>query len=283
MLTRKPPGGYLEVRTEESPRASLQLENEGYAVVRRAFPKREMTKLSKEIESIYDSLLPDNRGANKLLGVAEHFRYEMVNRSALAQEVVGSRAILDVIEPLLGEDCHLIANTCWRNPPNGAAHGGGAWHIDGGPHVPLAPGQVWPEDIPHPVFAIGVHIFMQDCPMACGPTGVIPGSHKSGLPPPHDRPFDVDLTYRNQGVQVVTANKGDIALFVSDVWHRRMPPTKDDAGRFFLQAHYGRRDIAQRLKPTSMVHHLEPAALGRISSEREAHLLGLHGMGFYDG
>ena len=51
---------------------------------------------------------------------AEDFRYEMLNRCAAAQRTVGHPAILAVIEPLLGEDCHVIANTCWRNPPRAA-------------------------------------------------------------------------------------------------------------------------------------------------------------------
>ena len=44
------------------------------------------------------------------------FRYAMLNRSAAAQRVVAHPRLLSVIEPLLGEDCHVIANTAWRNP-----------------------------------------------------------------------------------------------------------------------------------------------------------------------
>lgn len=283
MLTRQWPGGYLKVREQPAPEASTQLESEGYAVVRGAFSAEDIEALKSEIDNVYEDLLPDSRGSNKANEIAEDFRYEMFNRSPLAQAIVARTEILDVIEPLLGEDCHIIANTCWRNPPGGGAHGGGAWHIDAGPHVPLGPDQVWPDAIPHPVFAIGVHIFLIDCPIACGPTGVIPGSHKSGRPPPVERVKDVELTWGDTGVVPLEASAGDVALFVSDVWHRRLPPTPEDTGRFFLQVHYARRDIAQRIKPTSLVNHLEPAAIERIGSTRERHLLGLHHMGFYDG
>ena len=51
----------------------------------------------------------------------------------------------------------------------------------------------------------------------------------------------------------------------------------------FLQVHYGRRDIAQRIKTTDSVNHLEPKAIERIDSERERLLFGLHPMSFYDG
>ena len=283
MLTRNRPGGYLHIRTEPTLAAARELEAEGYTLVREAFTGNDLDTLRQEAENVFEKLLPDNRGSNKKYEAADHFRYEMFNRSIAMLEVIGRREILDVIEPLLGEDCHVIANTCWRNPPGGAGHGGGSWHIDAGPHVPLTEDQIWPDEIPHPTFAIGVHLFLQDCELDSGPTGVIPGSHKSGLPPPPDRLQDVTLTWNNKSVRPLEARAGDLAFFVSDIWHRRLPPTDSDKGRFFLQIHYGRRDIAQRIKPTSIVNHVEPEAAARLQSERERHLVGLHRMGFYDG
>ncbi len=284
MLKRMRPGGYLAVREDRVPEASVQLERDGYAIIRSAFTADEIAATKTEIESIYEQLPPDGRGGNKRGGIEDDFRYEMFNRSGLSQQLVGRREILDVIDPLLGEDAHIIANTCWRNPARTEhRHGGGAWHIDAGPHIPLSPNQSWPDDIPHPVFAIGVHVFLMDCPLACGPTGVISGSHRSGLFPPAERLHDADLQWQGEGVTVLTARAGDVALFVSDVWHRRLPTSDEDKGRFFLQIHYARRDIAQRIKPTSIINHLQPESIERISSDRERHLLGLHAMGFYDG
>jgi hypothetical protein len=214
----------------------------------------------------------------------EDFRYEIFNRSPLAQKAIAHADILASIDPLLGEDCHVIANTCWRNPPRDRnEHGGGFWHIDAGPHIPREPDIPWDERIPYPVFAIGAHIFLVDCPIESGPTGVIPGSHKSGMTPPKERVDDVTLTWNGVGVTPLTAQAGDVCLFVSDVWHRRLPSAEGDPGRYFLQAHYGRRDIAQRVRPTDVVNHLNEAAAARISSDREARLLGLHPRLFYDG
>jgi len=215
---------------------------------------------------------------------AEDFRYEMLNRSAVAQSAVVLPAILEVIEPLLGEDCHVIANTCWRNPPRPAnQHGGGFWHIDAGPHVPRAPGIPWDDRIPYPVFAIGVHLYLRDCPAACGPTGVIPGSHRSGQPPPADRLEDPGLAWEGRAAVLLEARAGDAALFVSDVWHRRMPTAPGDTGRLFLQIHYGRRDIAQRLRTTTDANQLAPAAILRATTQRERAAIGLHAPFFYDG
>ena len=284
MLTRSGPGGYLTVRTTGVPEATEQLEGTGYAVVKGAFTAQEILHLKAEIESVYEALEPDNRGGNVRAKIADDFRYQMFNRSPACQKIVGRREILDVIEPLIGEDCHIIANTCWRNPPKDTLkHGGGGWHIDAGPHIPLGPGQSWPEDIPHPVFAIGVHIFLEDCPLEAGPTGFIPGSHKSGLHPPHEERMNAELTCNGVGVEAVEAEAGDVVFFVSDIWHRRLPPQSTHRGRFFLQVHYGRRDIAQRVKPTAEINHIDETAITRIESDRERLLLGLHRQGFYDG
>lgn len=284
MLTRAWPGGYLMPLVECASINSQELEDRGATLVRKAFSPFEIASLRSEIEDVYSNLPGDPRGAKKSRDIADEFRYEMFNRSPLAQEIVGRREILDVIEPLLGEDCHIIANTCWRNPPSeGSRHGGGSWHIDAGPHIPLAPDQVWPDNIPHPTFAIGVHIYLEDCPIEAGPTAVVPESHKSGRPPPHEQRDDSDLKCNGIGAQIFAADEGDVLFFVSDVWHRRMPPGHEHKGRFFLQVHYARRDIAQRVKTTQERNHIDEDALERISSVRERLLFGLHAQGFYDG
>ena len=214
----------------------------------------------------------------------EEFRYETLNRSAIAQSVAGHRAILDVVEPLLGEDCHVIANTTWRNPAGAdVTHGGGKWHIDAGPHVPRPAGVPWDERIPYPVFAIACHVLVEPMPMESGPTGVIPRSHTSGQHPPLDQLDDVELTWEGQGVVPLPAEAGDVVLFVSDVWHRRLPTRVGDPGRFFLQVHYGRRDLAQRLRPSSDAHQLSDEAIARATTDRDRTLIGLHPPLFYDG
>lgn len=111
------------------------------------------------------------------------FRYQMFNRSATCQNAIGHPGILNVLEPLLGDDCHIISNTAWRNPPNQKCNNGQFWHIDAGPHVPLPLGTRWPADIPFPIFVVATHLYLEDCDLVDGPTGAIPGSHRSGRRP----------------------------------------------------------------------------------------------------
>lgn len=154
--------------------------------------------------------------------------------------------------------------------------------MDAGPHVPRPKGVPWPDGIPYPIFALGVHIFLEDCPPEAGPTAVIPGSHKAGRLPPKDQVFDMDLEYEGRRAVLLEAKAGDAALFVSDTWHRRTP-AREGFGRFFLQAHYARRDIAQRLLTTAEMAQASPEAAERAGTERERRLIGLHAPYFYDG
>ena len=268
---------------EDAPIESYQLEKEGYVVLRQIFSDDEVTALQDDIKRVFDELGPDCRTHKRPIDHDDMYRYEMFNQSTVCQEAIAHSGILGVIEPLLGEDCHVIANTAWRNPANHPSNVGGDWHIDAGPHIPLPEGVAWPASIPHPVFAIGVHIFLQDCRREDGPTGVIPSSHLSGRFPPPDKTMDDDLTYGENQVDVLTGKTGDVGMFVSDVWHRRMPATKDDRGRFFLQVHYGRRDIAQRVRPTTEVNHLSDIARLRAVDARQRTIVGLHPNNFYDG
>ena len=268
-------GGNLTLRAGAASPASEQLERDGYALLRGVLAGGLVERLTAEVGAVFESS-PAERGRRD----RAEFRYEMLNRSAASQEAVAHAAILAAIEPLLGEDCHVIANTAWWNPPEFA---GGPWHCDAGPHVPRPEGVPWDERIPYPVFAIGAHLYLRDCPLECGPTAVIPGSHRSGRLAPFDRMNDMTLDYDGRPAAVLTASAGDVALFVSDAWHRGMPAQPGGTGRLFLQAHYARRDIAQRIRTTADAHQLSSEAVSRVRTPRERKLLGLHDPFFYDG
>jgi ectoine hydroxylase-related dioxygenase (phytanoyl-CoA dioxygenase family) len=233
---------------------------------------------------VFARIPPDRRAGSPTLEHAQMFRYQMFNRSALSQKVSGHPGILEIVEPLLGSDCHVIASTAWRNPADPAhAPRGQEWHSDAGPHIPRSPDVAWPDNIPYPVFAIAVHFFLDDCNLDDGPTAVVLGSHRSGLPPPNEREWDLELEYKGRAGIPCIARAGDVTMFVSDVWHRRLPPTANSTGRFFLQTNYARRDLAQRVLPTEQVNHTSAEARARATGERERLLIGLHPERFYDG
>jgi ectoine hydroxylase-related dioxygenase (phytanoyl-CoA dioxygenase family) len=261
------------------------LERDGFTFVAGAFSPAEVAELGEELDDLFRQRPPDVRLPDATEEEYADFRYEALNFSPAAQRAVTHPRVLEVIEPLLGEDCHVVSNTVWRNQPErekAPFDVGNPWHIDAGPHVPRPPGVPWDERIPYPVFMIGCHILLQDCPAGSGPTGFVPRSHTSGRMPP-EPDAGGNLYYEGCGPVVPLGVAGDVVFFVSDVWHRRMPTGADDQGRFFLQVQYGRRDIAQRLQTSDRVHQLTDAAVARAKTERERTAVGLHPAGFYDG
>jgi ectoine hydroxylase-related dioxygenase (phytanoyl-CoA dioxygenase family) len=263
---------------DRAPAESAQLERDGYVHLRAVFDADAVATMRRETEAVYDAY-----PAERVRGDKAEFRYEMFNRSAACQAAIAHPAILRVVEPLLGEDCHVIANTAWRNPPD---FPGGPWHCDAGPHVPRPADVPWDDRIPYPVFAVAGHIYLQDCRTADGPTAVVPGSHRSGRLPPYDRIATEEPTYEptydGRPPAAPETDAGDVLLFVSDAWHRGVPAGPGGRGRFFLQVHYARRDIAQRVKLTEEVNHATPEAVARTTTDRERTVIGLHAPFFYD-
>jgi hypothetical protein len=267
-------GKNLGLLRGDVPHASTELERDGFTVLRDVLDADEVSALADEILEVFATSGPER-------GRPDHaeFRYEMLNRSARSQAAAGHPRILEVLDPLLGADCHIIANTAWNNPPD---FGGGPWHCDAGPHVPRPADVPWDDRIPYPVFAVGAHILLKDCTVADGPTAVVPGSNRSGRLAPFDKLNDPELTYDGRPPVLLEARAGDVAMFTSDAWHRGTPAA-GGSGRLFLQVHYGRRDIAQRIRTTAEVNHLNEASIARATTERERALVGLHAPYFYDG
>jgi ectoine hydroxylase-related dioxygenase (phytanoyl-CoA dioxygenase family) len=266
----------LALLEDDVPSASADLERDGYTLLADVFSPGEVAALRAEIDAVFDTL-PSERSR----GDRDQYRYEMLNRSAACQAAIGHPRILEAIEPLLGDDCHVIANTAWRNPPD---FKGGPWHCDAGPHVPRPEGVPWDDRIPYPVFAVAAHLMLQDCAAQDGPTSVVPGSHRSGRLAPYDRMLDPVLEYEGRESVALEVNAGDVLLFVSDVWHRGLPARDGlGRGRYFVQVHYGRRDIAQRIRTTVEVNQLSDEAIARADTDRARTLIGLHEPFFYDG
>jgi ectoine hydroxylase-related dioxygenase (phytanoyl-CoA dioxygenase family) len=263
----------LSVREDDAPEASRQLETDGWVLLPHVLDGDQVRDLAEEIEAVFEQT-PSERSRDD----REEFRYEMLNRSAACQSVVGHPRVLEVVEPLLGEDCHVIANTAWRNPSD---FHGGPWHTDAGPHVPRPADVPWDDRIPYPVFAVAAHVMLRACTDADGPTAIVPGSHRSGQMAPWNA--DLSLTYDGRPPVRVTADAGDVVLFASDIWHRGAPASPEGRGRFFLQVHYARRDIAQRLRTTDVANQLSDDAIARATNERSRELIGLHDPFFYDG
>ena len=173
MLTRS--SGYLVPCSGPAPAAVESLQRDGYVLLSAVFTGAELAALRADLERVFEEYPPDERGDPP--EQSSPFRYEMLNRSAVVQRAIGHPRILEVVEPLLGEDCHVIANTAWWQQPGDNEHLGRFWHIDSGPHVPRDAAVPWDPRIPYPVFAD------RDAPLSLGlsPRSWTDGGH-SGEP-----------------------------------------------------------------------------------------------------
>ena len=275
---------YNRYRGDAAASSAQALEREGHVLLPGVFDPHEVASIREDVDRVFREYPPDGRVGAPDPPRSEMFRYEMFNRSSLVQAAIESPRILEAVEPLLGEDCHIIANTSWRNPADrSSAPDGQQWHVDGGPHVVRPPGVPWPEEIPYPVFVVTAQVYLRDVRLEDGPTAILPGSHRSGSLPPHERMWDLDLTYEGRGAAVHTASAGDVTLFVSDTWHRRMPQGEGTRGRDFVQCIYARREIAPRVLTSERCSAASPAARERAQTLRQRQLIGLHEPCFYDG
>jgi len=136
VLTRS--SGYLIPRADDVPSASKDLEMMGTRCSRTSL------NLSKCDPSarMYNEFLPSTRLMCEIPPTTSS-RWPVPLRDAQPQCPRPARhrnpRILRAIEPLLGEDCHVISNTAWWQPPGNNEHLGRFWHIDSGPHVPETP------------------------------------------------------------------------------------------------------------------------------------------------
>ncbi len=94
-----------------APEGSLALERDGHYLLRGAYSAEEIERLREEILGVYSDFPPDQRAGRASPENAQMFRYEMFNRSALCQAAIARAAVLEILEPLLGGDCHAISCT----------------------------------------------------------------------------------------------------------------------------------------------------------------------------
>jgi ectoine hydroxylase-related dioxygenase (phytanoyl-CoA dioxygenase family) len=247
--------------------ATQQIREEGYTLIRQAVSREEVHKLKEEMKRVFsEPMLPGDEVYQ------EFWRMLIFERSALFQKYLELPIVLKTIEPILGKNCHVIANAGWMTPQG---YGGGPWHTDAGPQVPRSTGIPWDDRIPYPIFTIGCMLYLTDVPLEAGPTCVVPGSHKSGLPVPKN---EDNPCYLGGEPLPLPCDAGDIALFSSDTWHRGLPHTAGEP-RIVYQVHYGRRDIAQRFRPFK--NQRLPDEVVERASPRGRSLLGVHPVSFY--
>lgn len=199
-------------------------------------------------------------------------RHQMFRRGPVFAAMLDRPPVVDLAERILGDTCHVIANnTVYTEPGMGVDH----WHVDETVLVPVPRGARLPPGMEMPCFVVTAMYYLNDVPMELGPTQIVPGSHRSGWPPPE---AEEDLVWDGHGYVSLLARAGDCVVLNGQTWHRGAT-NRSDHHRIVLQVTYGRRYISQRLWP--FVNFSLPEDLWATAPPRRRRLLGEHPHGPY--
>lgn len=243
-----------------------QFHREGFLVLRNVLSSGEVEILRRGVERAFEE--PSD-------GYGHAIRVRMFERGEEFENLIDHPNMIELIEAILGADCHLIAQNALKTGPGESVASG--FHADGAVYFPFLTEAKLDPEIRLPCFVVNMNYYLVDVPDELGPTQLIPGSHRSGRNP--DRPNDPTLTFEGRGTVNATGNAGDVVLWHDQVWHRGMPNSSTDKYRIVQQGAYGKRFISQRFYPF-INYHMAESIIERANPRRRR-LLGLHGRGAY--
>lgn len=200
-------------------------------------------------------------------------RHQMFRRGPEFEAMLDREPAVDVVEAVLGGDCHVIANNTVYTGPNSGID---RWHVDETVLFPVPEGVRLDPRIEMPCHIVTAQYYLDDVPLELGPTQVVPGSQRSGRLPPST---EEELVWDGRGYETLVARAGDCLLLNGQTWHRGATNLTTDRHRHVLQVTYGRRFIAQRFYP--FVNHVIPQEILDRATPRRLRLLGMHEHGPY--
>lgn len=247
---------------------------DGFLVIEGVLPPEQVAELRAGVETAFAEPCAEAElyGGN----MPQIWRPKMFERGEAFERLVDGGAI-DLVEAVLGADCHLIAMSALRTGPNQAID---SWHADETIRFPRPADVPLDERIPMPCFVLNLNYYLCDVDEELGPTEFVPGSHRAGRQPgPDDFGLDGELNYNGQGVVRAAGPAGTVVMWNDQTWHRGGPNRSDGRLRWVQQAPYGRRFIAQRFYP--FINYRLPEAVLSRANPRRRRLLGLHDVGAY--
>lgn len=193
------------------------------------------------------------------------------NKDPLFAQYLDYEGIIDVVESMLGADCHCVGMTAWITGPGRPDQ---TLHTDWQP-LSLPEDIMRDERVQIPIFISTLHFYLDDMYPALGPTQFVPGSHRAGRSPGRD-----EVSWRGAQPQSILCKAGDAVLFRSEVWHRGTANTSEQT-RYLLQVHYAQRMITQKFPPYLNRFQFDRQLL-ESATPRQRRLLGDHRQGSYD-
>ncbi len=252
-----------------------QFQRDGYLVLPGILSKAEVSILLEGVKKAFDK--PSDEAALYGETMQRIWRPKMFEHGREFEALIDHPKVIDLVENILGKDCHLVANSALRTGPGDGISG---WHADETIRFPRPKGVPLDPRIPVPCFLLNFNYYLCDVDLELGPTQFIPGSHRSGrMPDDGDRDSDGNPTYEGKSVVSAVGAAGTAVLWHDQTWHRGAPNISKDRTRWVQQAPYGRRYIAQRFYPF-LNYHMAEDILERANPRRKR-LLGVHDIGAY--
>jgi ectoine hydroxylase-related dioxygenase (phytanoyl-CoA dioxygenase family) len=248
---------------------------DGFLVLPGVLPAEEVAMLRAGVERAFAE--PCEEAALYGEGMTRIWRPKMFERGPEFEALIDHPAVMDLVEAILGNDCHLIAMSALRTTPGETIS---FWHAGETVRFPRPADVSLDPRIPMPCFVLNFNYYLCDVDEELGPTQFVPGSHRSGRQPARD---DMDPegnpAYEGRGAVSATGPAGTAVMWNDQTWHRGGPNRSNGRIRWVQQAPYGRRFIAQRFYPF-VNYHLPEEILERANPRRRR-LLGLHPVGAY--
>ncbi len=185
------------------------------------------------------------------------------NRDPLYLDFLDKPGVIELVEDVLGDDCHIIQMTQW----NTGRREDQRMHTDWKP-IFLPDDVAIDPRVKIPALIMTAHFYLDDMYEALGPTRIVPGSHRAGTKPERDQD-----EWNGVREQSILCKVGDVIVFRSDVWHQG-GANRTDQVRYLLQVHYANRWIAQRFPPF-LSFQFDPEILSQ-ATPRQRRLLGEH-------
>jgi ectoine hydroxylase-related dioxygenase (phytanoyl-CoA dioxygenase family) len=252
-----------------------QFHREGYLVVPDALSAQEASALRAGLERVFGESHPEAElHGGQMMKI---WRPRLFEHGPEFEAVVDNPRVMDLVEALLGPDCHLIAMSALRTGPG---EGIDSFHSDETVRFPRDRDVPLDPRIRVPCFVLNFNYYLCDVDEDLGPTQFVPGSHRSGRQPgPEDRDSEGMPFYEGQGVVSALGTAGTAVMWHDQIWHRGAKNRTADRFRWVQQAPYGRRFIAQRFYPF-ITYRMPEEILERATPKRKR-LLGVHPPGAY--